>query len=127
MLMRRSSYPDGTRLHCPDKDKLWLVFNGICHHVVDNDVYSRLFSPNILIEHIDSYDGIREGAALLFGTCLVNGEGRAAYLLAVHPNKIKLHPILSFKVFDKYGFDHGLCRALPSGMVDSIARGPALT
>ena len=117
-MFNKAKFADGSRLLEPKQNKLWLVFDGACHHVVCNDVYKVLFKQQMYIHKIDveQTKDMKEGESLLFGSCIIRGfAGASAYFLAVHPRKVRLHPIFNMKVFDKYGLDPALCRQVPWG------------
>ena len=127
-MFAKAKFPDGARLLDTSKDKLWLVFGGVGHHVACNDVYSRLFKVGMSTQRVENSKNIKEGDSLLFGTCLVRGQGSATiYFLTVHLTKIKLHPIYDVGVAEKYGFDYSLCRQVSWDLMKTIPRGPALT
>ena len=125
----KAEFPDGTRVLDPITDKLWLVFDGRYHHVTCGDVFSKLFRERVPITPLNGHDrnSLKHGDDLIFGSCIVRGDTNVTtYFLAVHPTKVKLHPIPSVEVFDKYGFDWSQCRQLPENMLKRFPKGRPL-
>jgi hypothetical protein len=125
-----SARPDlnGRRLVVTGEPEVWLMFNGMRHHIDSPAVYDSLFSETDGVSVVSKIEGVLRGPDLNEGTCLVRSrETHAIFLVTGFPaTEVRRHHIRSWNDFLAFGFDEDLVRDAPEILILAIQAGRAL-
>jgi len=125
-----SARPDlnGRRLVVAGEPEVWLMFNGMRHHIDSPAVYEALFSETDKLTVVTDLDKVLRGPDLNDGTCLVRSSvTQAIYLVTGFPStEVRRHHIRSWNDFLAFGFDEDLVQLAPDIVISALPAGRAL-
>jgi hypothetical protein len=117
---------DGARLRKPGEAAVWLIFQGLRHHVADSDTYSALFANDRGVVDDIHVCEIAMGPELNHGSCLARAQGEVSiYLVFGRPRPIRCY-IPTLESFAEFGFDMDKVCDVPRILLDAIPVGPEL-
>jgi hypothetical protein len=117
---------DGCRLRKPGEAAVWLIFQGLRHHIADPDTYSALFADDRGVVDDVQVGEIALGPELNHGSCLVRAQGGVSiYLVFGRPRAIRCF-IPTLESFNEFGFAMSKVCDVPRILLDAIPVGPEL-
>ena len=119
---------DGQRLTNQEGTHVWLMFNGMRHHVTSSAVFDALFRPDLSMTSEHDVASIIEGPDLGTGTRLVSHDetGEIFLVFGAPAVNIRKHLIENYENFVALGFSDALVRAVPPILLAAIPSGRSI-